>query len=175
MTNVIKKTAVALMVLAASGSALAQGGMKSKGGEQPLRGLYTQMLELDLTDGQRTDLKALMAEAKAKKGGRDGKKGGRGENKPTDAERAERQSEQAAQKAQMEALMNAAQFDEAQAREVIASKTEKQTAKQVKGLQLRHSMMQILTTEQRTALAEQKAAKREARAERKSERQGSQA
>ncbi len=156
MKRSIKLSTAALMLLAASGAALAahHGGGKGAPGSDGVKRLYHNMLELNLSDSQRTELKSLMQQAKANAQAQ------RAENKPTEAERQ-------AQKAEVQSLMDAPQFDEAQARALIASKQAKQTNQALASMKLRYDMMQVLSSDQRATLQAEMAAKQEMKKSRK--------
>lgn len=82
--------------------------------------------QLDLTDQQRQQIRELMQAHRAAK--------------PT------------AQRDAMQALLDAPQFDEQAARDLLAQRTAQREQRQLAGLKLQHQIRQLLTSEQREQL-----------------------
>ncbi len=100
-------------------------------------GIKRMFKGLDLTDQQKTDIKALIKAHKE----------GRKEQRPSDEDRA-------AHRAEMKALITAANFDESQALEIIAKKQVKRQQAMVERLKLQNAIYNMLTPEQQTKLQE---------------------
>lgn len=144
--TMLKKTlmfAVALPMVLGSMSAFAakdHHGMKGHHGERHI------MKQLDLTDAQKDEMKALRQQNKEKM------------KSQRHQHRAERQT---AHKA-LDKLLLASDFDEPAVRDLVQRMSEKQIEHRVERLKHRHQMLSVLTTEQKakyTELKQQKAKK----------------
>ncbi|MDO6774428.1 MULTISPECIES: Spy/CpxP family protein refolding chaperone [unclassified Shewanella] len=99
-------------------------------GKSMHKGVRKMLRSLDLTEAQKTDVKAIMAKYKAEKGER-----------PSAQERS-------AHKADMLALITDANFNESQAEQIIAAKQAKQTQQMMNFFKMQNEIYQILTEEQ---------------------------
>ncbi|QIZ78118.1 Spy/CpxP family protein refolding chaperone [Ferrimonas lipolytica] len=114
--------------------------------------IHKMLFNLDLTDEQRDQVKALLKAAKQPK-----------DERPS-AE--ERQAKREAKRAAMQELMNADSFDETAAKAIIAERQQRQTERELQQMKTHYELMQILTQEQRDELA----AKQQERMERRQSR-----
>ena len=138
--------AVTLILSMVSIAAIAQpfSGNGARGGDRGFQGapMIRGLMNLDLTDNQRNQIQALMAEQR--------------ESIRAEAEavRAEMQSI----REEMKALMEADVYDEAAAAQLLARKSEILNARQIEREKIHHYILnEILTDEQRETLAEQRA------------------
>jgi protein CpxP len=137
----MKKFAIAaLLVPLALGSASAMAFGGGKGGEQR-GGMDNRMLrQLDLTDEQKDELKAI-AETQ-----REANRSAMEEN------REERMAEMQAAKTAELNLVLSADFSDEDAQQLAAQMVEKQQTRYVQKLRLQHEMMSVLTDEQKAEL-----------------------
>lgn len=142
MKHSIKVTLAALLMATSLGATAGHHG----GQECGMRGqgeMHKALWQLDLSDEQRTEIKAIF---KASKEEHKAKR----EQRDDEVRKAEREQ----RKAQMKALMDAAEFDEEAAKALIAERQQKQSERQLVQMRNHHQVMQILTVEQREQLAE---------------------
>lgn len=118
-----------------SNTSTEQKRMKSDHGQD--RKLKSMLHNLDLTDAQKAQVKSLVESSKAAKK----------EDRPSDEERQ-------AMKAQVYALISAPTFDEAKAKQLIASEQSKREMGVVNMLKLQNEVYQILTPEQKVTFKE---------------------
>ena len=110
---------------------------KSMDGVQGHRGgMQNIIAQLDLSDVQKQEVKTIMQQARG------------------NTDRESRQAQRSEHQAERLALLNAAQFDEAKARAMIAGHQQQMADKQVAMLKMQHQVFQVLTPEQRTQFAE---------------------
>lgn len=100
-------------------------------------GMKRMFKGLDLTEQQKTEIKALITAHKE----------GRKDQRPSDEERA-------ARRAEMQALLTAPSFDESQALEIIAKKQVKHQQAMVARLKLQNTIYNMLTPEQQAKFKE---------------------
>ncbi|MCW3172078.1 Spy/CpxP family protein refolding chaperone [Shewanella subflava] len=141
----IKAGLVALI----AGSALLTGQLYAQSAEQPTAdaqverqsagkyehghhrgGMHKMLRMLDLTETQKTDVKAIVEKYKAQR-----------PEKPSAEVRA-------ANKAQMVSVITNANFDEAKAQELIAANQERKAAKMLQHMKMQNEIYQLLTPEQ---------------------------
>lgn len=146
MKNSLKTGLLALVAVSALSAPLVYAGQHKHGGSDgyhsmEMRGHKGGMMKmfrgLDLTDQQKTDIKALV---KAHKEAMQ-------EKRPTDEERLAKRTE-------MKELITAASFDESRALELIAAKQVKHQQSMVERMKLQNTIYNMLTPEQQAELAE---------------------
>ena len=93
-------------------------------------GMHKMLRKLDLTDAQKTDVKAIVEKYKAQR-----------PDKPSADVRA-------ANKAEMVSLITSANFDEAKAHEIITAKQERKAAQMLQHFKMQNEIYQLLTPEQ---------------------------
>ncbi|WP_298773313.1 Spy/CpxP family protein refolding chaperone [uncultured Shewanella sp.] len=130
-------TLMSSVVNAEDGSNTSTEQKRMKGDHGPDRKLKSMLHNLDLTDAQKAQVKSLVQASKAAKK----------ENKASDEERQ-------AMKAQIYSLISAPTFDEAKAKELIASQQSKREMGVVNMLKLQNEVYQILTPEQKVKFKE---------------------
>jgi len=95
-------------------------------------GMHKMLRKLDLTEAQKADVKAIVEKYKTQ-----------GSDKPSAEARA-------AHKAEMLSLITHANFDEAKAQEIIATKQEYKAVQMLQHLKMQNEIYQLLTPEQQT-------------------------
>ncbi|WP_299494101.1 Spy/CpxP family protein refolding chaperone [uncultured Shewanella sp.] len=125
------------VVNAEDGSNTATEQKRMKGDHGPDRKLKSMLHNLDLTDAQKAQVKSLVQSSKAAKK----------ESRPSDEERQ-------AMKSQIYSLISAPTFDEAKAKQIIASQQAKREMGVVNMLRLQNEVYQILTPEQQVKFKE---------------------
>lgn len=147
-----KKWLAAAMILPlalGSVSVFAAGGQKGgdrgdKGGQGCNVEMGDRMFrQLDLTEAQKAEMKTIRNEIKQK-----------GQQRSP-----EMRANMQGIKAQEQALVLAADFDEAKAQELAASMVEQRTAMQVERMRNQHRMMNVLNEDQKQQLVEMRADK----------------
>ena len=146
--NMTKKLVLAAAILPltfATASVYAFGGdSNSKGAKGQCTGGVDRgvMRQLDLTDEQKTEMKAL----------REGMKADKKMNAQSNS--AEKRAAMQAHHQKVQALILADTFDEAAANELAKQMVDKQTERRVNGMKNQHQMLSILTDEQKTQFVE---------------------
>lgn len=158
MKNSLKTGLLALVAVSALSAPLVYAGQHKHGGSDGYHsmemrghkgGMMKMFKRLDLTDQQKTDIKALITAHKE----------AMQETRPTDEERLAKRTE-------MKELITAASFDESRALEIIATKQVKHQQSMVERMKLQNTIYNMLTAEQKAELNE----KMEEFAERKKNR-----
>lgn len=145
-----KKVVLAALVLPLTFGALTANAKGHRGHGGQCGDFNLKMLrQLDLTDEQVTEIKALKKEAK------EAMKSYIADNK--DDIKAQKES----QRADVKALLLADSFDEQKAREIAVNKADNHVERGVKKMELFHKMIQVLNDEQKAELVELQAEKLE--------------
>ncbi|WP_298443019.1 periplasmic heavy metal sensor [uncultured Ferrimonas sp.] len=131
------KIGLAALVLFSSVGAYAGHGHDGHDRQRGAQGIHKMLFDLDLSSEQRAEIRTILKTAKTE----------RKQHKSQPSEAAMSQH-----RAAMQALMDASQFDAVAAAALVEQRQTKQQQRAIKGMQLRHQVMQVLTQAQRDEL-----------------------